>query len=77
MRPGLSTRVLVHRGGLASALIAPRAAIDFSARSPRVRLNDGGMKDVKLGPCNALECVVTQGLEEGERLAQIVEVTRG
>lgn len=77
MRPGLSTRVLVHREGLSSALIAPRAAIDFSAKSPRARLDNGAMKEVKLGPCNALECVVTQGLDEGERLAQIVEVTRG
>jgi multidrug resistance efflux pump len=77
MRPGLSARVVVHRGTIATTLLAPRAAIDFSAGTPRARLENGSMKDVKLGHCNALDCVVTSGLEEGDRLREIVEVTNG
>lgn len=76
MRPGLSARIVVQREARPSQLLAPRAAIDFTANAPRVRLAGGEMKDVKLGACNAQECVVS-GLDEGTRLAPIVEVTRG
>lgn len=77
MRPGLSARIVVRRASQAQALLAPRAAIDFSGKWPRVRLASGGTKDVKLGACNAQDCVVTSGLEDGERLAPVVEVGRG
>lgn len=77
MRPGLSVRAVVDRGTIEGALLAPRAAIDFSAAKPRLRLENGTMKEVTLGPCNALECVVTGGAREGERLGAIVEVARG
>ncbi len=76
MRPGLSARIVVQREARPSQLLAPRAAIDFTAKAPRVRLAGGEMKDVKLGACNAQECVVS-GLDEGTRLAPIVEVARG
>jgi multidrug resistance efflux pump len=75
MRPGLSARVVVDRGSMPARLLVPRAALDFSAKTPRTRLGDGTMKDVELGPCNALECVISSGLEEGTRVAQIVEVS--
>jgi multidrug resistance efflux pump len=74
MRPGLSARIAVHRGSQAQTLLAPRAAIDFSGNAPRARLASGAAKDVKVGACNAQDCVVTGGLEEGERLAPVVEV---
>jgi multidrug resistance efflux pump len=77
MRPGLSARVIVHRENLASALLAPRAALDFSGQSPRARLEGGEMKDIRLGPCNAQDCVVLDGLEEGARLGAIVELKHG
>ena len=77
MRPGLSARVVVRRDTQPSVLLAPRAAIDFSGKSPRVRTENGGLKDVQLGACNAQDCVVRSGLEEGARLAAIVEVKRG
>ena len=77
MRPGLSARVVVRREAHASVLLAPRAAIDLSGKSPRVRLSGGEMKDVQLGSCNAQDCVVTSGLEEGARLGAVVEVKRG
>lgn len=68
MRPGLSARVIVRRENIANALLAPRAAIDFSGKAPRVRLANGRDAEVTLGPCNAQDCVVTRGLEEGEKL---------
>ncbi|HYI13178.1 MAG TPA: HlyD family efflux transporter periplasmic adaptor subunit [Thermoanaerobaculia bacterium] len=77
MRPGLSARIVVRREAMAGVLLAPRAALDFTGSAPRARLAAGGTKDVKLGSCNAQECIVTGGLEEGERLAPVVEVHRG
>ena len=55
-------------------LLAPRAAIDFSGTSPRARLAGGESKEVKLGPCNAQDCVVVDGLKLGEKLEPIVKV---
>jgi multidrug resistance efflux pump len=71
MRPGLSARIVAHRQNQAKTLLAPRAAIDFSA-TPKAHLANGSTKEVKLGPCNAQDCVVLSGLEEGDRLAAIV-----
>jgi HlyD family secretion protein len=68
MRPGLSSRVVVHAMTQPNALLAPRAAIDFSGAKPRVRLVSGKTVDVILGACNAQECVVKSGLNEGETL---------
>lgn len=77
MRPGLSARVIVHQRTQNQALLAPRAAIDFSGTTPRARTSSGEMKDVELGPCNAQDCVVTSGLDDGDKLAPIVEVAGG
>jgi HlyD family secretion protein len=77
MRPGLSARAVVDRGTVQNALLVPRAALDFAGRAPRARVDGGAMKEVKLGPCNALECVVREGLAEGQRLSPVVEVTNG
>lgn len=68
MRPGLSARVEVGRETKANVLLAPRAALDLSGKSPRARLVGGKVVNVTLGSCNAQECVVTSGLEEGARL---------
>ena len=77
MRPGLSARIVVRRDARPSVLLAPRAAIDFSGKTTRARLASGSMKDVQLGPCNAQDCIVTGGLDEGDKLAPVVEVRRG
>lgn len=78
MRPGLSARVIVDRGRdrgtNAQTLLAPRAAIDFSGPQPVARLSGGGTKEVKLGPCNAQDCVVIEGLELGQKLEPVVKV---
>ena len=74
MRPGLSARVIVDRGTNAQSLLAPRAAIDFSGAKPLAHLAGGETKEVKLGPCNAQDCVVLEGLEAGQQLEPIVKV---
>ena len=73
MRPGMSVRVEVLGQELSDRLLVPRAALDFSAPRPRVRLagspgGGGSIREVRLGPCDASSCVVEQGLEEGARL---------
>ena len=68
MRPGLSARVEIRRELLRGVLIAPRAAIDFSTKQPRARLASGKSVAVIVGSCNAQECVVKSGLDEGVRL---------
>lgn len=76
MRPGLSVRVAVHREVTPRALLVPRAALDLSGKTPRARLAGGVTRDVKLGSCNALDCIVLDGLKEGETLAPVVEAKR-
>lgn len=68
MRPGLSARVVVRREVRPDVLLAPRAALDLSGKTPRARLAGGELRNVKLGSCNAQDCIVTSGLQEGERL---------
>lgn len=75
MRPGLSARIVVRRENQAKTLLAPRAAIEFGG-TPKAHLSSGQTKDVKLGPCNAQDCVVLDGLTEGDKLAPVVGVGR-
>lgn len=67
MRPGLSARVIVRRTAIANALLVPRAAINFSKTQPTVKI---GTKTaaIKLGACNSAECVVLDGVKEGDRV---------
>lgn len=67
MRPGMSVRVEVL-GPEIRGLIVPRGALDLTQDTPRVRLAEGGAKDVRLGPCSAAECLVEGGVEEGVRV---------
>jgi multidrug efflux pump subunit AcrA (membrane-fusion protein) len=70
MRPGLSARLVVRTQTIPNVLIAPRTALDLSSAKPRARLAGGRSVEVKLGVCNAQECVVSSGLEEGQRLGR-------
>jgi predicted metalloprotease len=56
MRPGLSARVTIRRATQTNVLLAPRGATTLAKR------------DVKLGDCNAFDCIVLSGLKEGDRL---------
>ncbi len=69
MVPGMSVKVEVEAGADADALLAPRAALDLGSKPPRARLADGAWREVSLGPCGPLECVLLKGLAAGEQLA--------
>jgi multidrug resistance efflux pump len=71
MRPGLSARVIVRREAKNGVLLAPRVALDLNGKEPRARLSDGSFRSVKVGSCNAQECVVTDGLRDGEALQKV------
>jgi hypothetical protein len=75
MRPGMSVRVEVLGAEVRGALLAPRAAIDFTGKRPRVALAEGpargktgSAKEIRLGPCDVSFCVVEEGLAEGAHL---------
>jgi multidrug efflux pump subunit AcrA (membrane-fusion protein) len=77
MRPGMSVRVEVFGTEVRGALLAPRAAIDFTGKRPRVTVAGGAggalggetaAREIRLGPCDASFCVVEEGLAEGARL---------
>ncbi|MGH9457044.1 MAG: HlyD family secretion protein [Thermoanaerobaculia bacterium] len=67
MRPGLSVLIEVERRQADGVLLAPRVSLDVAAG--KARLANGREVDVKVGPCNAQECVVAEGLDERARLA--------
>lgn len=71
MRPGLSARVVIRRSSNKMALFAPRVALDLTSGGPRARLSGGKFVPVKVGACNAQECIVISGLEEGQQLARV------
>ena len=64
MRPGMSVKVELARPGVAGVVV-PRGAVVFG-KSSQVRLSDGSLRDVTLGPCDAQGCVVDKGVSEGE-----------
>ena len=68
MRPGMSVKVEVLPDVDEQVLLVPRAALDFSAETPRARLEDGSLVDVRLGDCDVNRCAVEEGLEEGDRV---------
>jgi multidrug efflux pump subunit AcrA (membrane-fusion protein) len=59
--PGMSFKVELHRQPL-QALAVPRAAVIDGA----VRLASGERRDVVLGPCDAQQCAVAKGLDDGD-----------
>lgn len=68
MRPGMSVKVEVERTLLEGVRLAPRASLDLSGREPQARLEDGSAKTVRVGACNALDCIIEDGLSPGTRL---------
>jgi len=71
MRPGMTVKAEVLPPPRDDALIVPRASIDFSSDTPQVLLTDRSWVGVELGPCNAHECVVEDGLGEGVHVAAL------
>jgi HlyD family secretion protein len=70
MRPGLSVRVEVIRGAWTDALVVPRGAVRFEEDGPVVRKVAGDPVPVRLAACTPIECVVEEGLEEGDRVSR-------
>jgi multidrug resistance efflux pump len=68
MRPGMSVKVEIDARTIEDALLVPRAALDLTVDPPHAMLRGGGSNEVRLGPCDAQECVVEQGLEDGTPL---------
>ena len=70
MIPGMSARVEVIAEERGDVLLVSRRAVDFGEDgAPRVHRRRGGPTPVRLGPCNTLECVVEEGLREGDEVA--------
>ena len=68
MRPGMSVLAEIESQRQEDLLLVPRGTVDFAAEPPQVLLAGGGRAEVDLGSCNALECVLEAGLDEGQRL---------
>jgi multidrug efflux pump subunit AcrA (membrane-fusion protein) len=73
MRPGMSVRVDVEAFRVPEALLAPRGGLDLEAEPQVAFLRGGGRAEVTIGACNALDCVVHDGLSEGDRLTPTLE----
>jgi multidrug efflux pump subunit AcrA (membrane-fusion protein) len=70
MRPGLSVRVEVIRGAWEDALVVPRGAVRFGEDGAVARR--AGRDEpvpVTLAACTPTDCVVEEGLEEGDRVS--------
>lgn len=73
MQPGMSVRVEVLAHQAATALLAPRAALDLAGERPLAYPAKGAPVPVTLGPCNAQVCVVSTGLADGQTLRRARE----
>ncbi|MEO8504539.1 MAG: hypothetical protein ABI609_11625 [Acidobacteriota bacterium] len=61
LRPGMSIRaevIVEHRD---HARLVPRQLLSLDGRTTRLRLPSGAFEVVRLGPCNAGECVLLEG----------------
>lgn len=65
MRPGMSVKVAVRTQQRADAMLAARSALTFTDEGVLLRLANGDMTEVTIGPCNALECVIEQDTSAG------------
>ena len=68
MRPGMAARVDVLPPAREGVLLAPRSGLDLRSTPAAAVLSTGERREIVLGPCNAVECVVEDGLEEGAEL---------
>lgn len=72
MRPGMSVKVVLV-GAPQEAITVPRGALVFGGKpedKPKVRLGDGSLREVALGPCDAQRCAVTRGISDGEAVLE-------
>lgn len=70
MRPGYSVRVTARKTLARDTLLVPRSSVTRSGNEASITTADGRRRNISLGPCNAQECAVTEGIREGERLSR-------
>ena len=70
MRPGLSAQLRIVSDRKAEVLLVPRVAIAFEAERTLAYDAKGSAHEVELGACNAQQCELISGLEEGQTLAR-------
>jgi multidrug resistance efflux pump len=68
MRPGMSVLVEVLRRRVEQALLAPRAAVDFSGPEPRLLLRGRQPLALPLDACNPTDCLLDGSVPEGTAL---------
>ena len=66
MRPGMSVKVELRRDIKPNVLIVPRGAVIRDGVVTRVRVANGGARDVTLGACDAQGCAIDAGLADGD-----------
>jgi hypothetical protein len=89
MRPGMSVKVIVAGTGTETAgepgaaesavdpLVVPRSSLDLEqTQPPRLLLADGSWREVELGPCDSLRCVIKSGVEDGTPLGWAAAAVR-
>lgn len=76
LRPGMSVKVEVFGEPRDGVLLAPRRGLALDADPPRAHLAGGGVREVRLGPCNPSHCVIEEGLAEDDRLRRTSEGER-
>jgi HlyD family secretion protein len=64
--PGLSVKVEIVGHEVRDVLVAPRTAIDFDARPPRLTTADGGTLEIEIGLCDAQRCEI-RPIENADR----------
>ena len=68
MRPGMSLKVEVEAFRLPDVILAPRGGLGLDSEPAVAFLRGGDDREVEIGACNALECIVEGGLSEGDGL---------
>jgi len=68
MRPGMSLKVEVEAFRLPDVLLAPRGGLGLGSDPAVAFLRGGDDREVEIDACNALECIVEDGLSEGDGL---------
>lgn len=68
--PGMSVRVEVE-DKLPDQLLIPRSAIDLTGDPPTAIRSNGSRTEIRVGPCSAHECILIEGLEEGDLLSHV------
>lgn len=73
--PGMSVRVEISRPSSETFLLIPRAAVDLGSEPPRALRRDGDWTEIEIAGCSTHDCILVDGLEEGDRLSAVGSAT--